>query len=729
MSKKIKTSDMYYERWNSMIEFVNTVRHRDLSPNWIGKNCGVVMDGAHRSCHGDLLTGTDDIVRPMKFYARPDGCKYSYEETIDYCINGTDMFNDMIGHNKYKIPFSMAVAPRKQKNNNIAGQQVNVPRYLNNTPANMLMSREQDKPKQAINIVFDTDCNWTTPVINRVQCGVNILKAVQALTIAGYDVQLDVMPFCSYSKTTSKLYMTTIRLKDYGENVNMNRLAYPIAAVASQFHLGVDWMQRIPDSPYMLAAGWPVYPNEKRYDEIKDYFKNKHDAFFIGLHEMNLLEADKDTDKSVDNLIQYLTGNEVERKGGYKTGYAVKQAGGSHIRAYNDEFMDFNENIDDAITETPEFDNPDANNTKWSDDFKEADGIMNENHENIIETNGTSESNRDYNSAQTNNDITEAVNDIGLNADRNDSNQNESEKNNTADSIDGTESDNTVSADDKQDSMDASHSYVDDESSHELTDRQNNNVQDTDNIMDNDMNPSNSESNSQQDDSNESTVNNTEHDDEQSGSDNETDENMNTGSIKQDSDNETDESSNAQSDSNSESSNHADEQSGKQIDSNSDNSTASQDTDSTEQHSGNSQNKGSKNEPQSDNGEQNQNDDSNTSSDSEQQCQDSQSDNQDESASEQNQNDSDSQSNEPGQQSNKQDDSNKSNDNTDNSQEQDDPESNDDINEPEQDMNDEITLDDVLNGNADGAPLKYDYESFIEWLKRVYDWLQKANRK
>lgn len=712
MSKKIKTSDMYYERWNSMIEFVNTVRHRDISPNWIGKNCGVVMDRAHRSCHGDLLTGTDDIVRPMKFYARPDGCKYSYEETIDYCINGTDMFNDMIGRNKYKIPFSMVVAPRKQKNNNIAGQQVNVPRYLNNTPANMLMSREQDKPKQAINIVFDTDCNWTTPVINRVQCGVNILKAVQALTIAGYDVQLDVMPFCSYSKTTSKLYMTTIRLKDYGENVNMNRLAYPIAAVASQFHLGVDWMQRIPDSPYMLAAGWPVYPNEKRYDEIKDYFKNKHDAFFIGLHEMNLLEADKDTDKSVDNLIQYLTGNEVERKGGYKTGYAVKQAGGPHIRAYNDEFMDFNENIDDAITETPEFDNPDANNTKWSDDFKEADGIMNENHENITETNGTSESNRNYNNAQTNNDITEAVNDIGLNADRNDSNQNESEKNNTADSIDGTESDNTVSADDKQDSMDASHSDTDDESSHELTDRQNNNVQDTDNIMDNDMNSSNSESNSQQDDSNESTVNNTEHDDEQSGSDNETDE-----------------SSNAQSDSNSESSNHADEQSGKQIDSNSDNSTASQDTDSTEQHSGNSQNRDSKNEPQSDNGEQNQNDDSNTSSDSERQWQDSQSDNQDESASEQNQNDSDSQSNEPGQQSDKQDDSNKSNDNTDNSQEQDDPESNDDINEPERDMNDEITLDDVLNGDADGAPLKYDYESFIEWLKRVYDWLQKANRK
>lgn len=712
MSKKIKTSDMYYERWNSMIEFVNTVRHRDISPNWIGKNCGVVMDRAHRSCHGDLLTGTDDIVRPMKFYARPDGCKYSYEETIDYCINGTDMFNDMIGRNKYKIPFSMAVAPRKQKNNNIAGQQVNVPRYLNNTPANMLMSREQDKPKQAINIVFDTDCNWTTPVINRVQCGVNILKAVQALTIAGYDVQLDVMPFCSYSKTTRKLYMTTIRLKDYGENVNMNRLAYPIAAVASQFHLGVDWMQRIPDSPYMLAAGWPVYPNEKRYDEIKDYFKNKHDAFFIGLHEMNLLEADKDTDKSVDNLIQYLTGKEVERKGGYKTGYAVKQAGGSHIRAYNDEFMDFNENIDDAITETPEFDNPDANNTKWSDDFKEADGIMNGNHENITETNGTSESNRNYNNAQTNNDITEAVNDIGLNADRNDSNQNESEKNNTADSIDSTESDNTVSADDKQDSMDASHSDTDDESSHELTDRQNNNVQDTDNIMDNDMNSSNSESNSQQDDSNESTVNNTEHDDEQSGSDNETDE-----------------SSNAQSDSNSESSNHADEQSGKQIDSNSDNSTASQDTDSTEQHSGNSQNRDSKNEPQSDNGEQNQNDDSNTSSDSERQWQDSQSDNQDESASEQNQNDSDSQSNEPGQQSDKQDDSNKSNDNTDNSQEQDDPESNDDINEPERDMNDEITLDDVLNGDADGAPLKYDYESFIEWLKRVYDWLQKANRK
>lgn len=712
MSKKIKTSDMYYERWNSMIEFVNTVRHRDISPNWIGKNCGVVMDRAHRSCHGDLLTGTDDIVRPMKFYARPDGCKYSYEETIDYCINGTDMFNDMIGRNKYKIPFSMVVAPRKQKNNNIAGQQVNVPRYLNNTPANMLMSREQDKPKQAINIVFDTDCNWTTPVINRVQCGVNILKAVQALTIAGYDVQLDVMPFCSYSKTTRKLYMTTIRLKDYGENVNMNRLAYPIAAVASQFHLGVDWMQRIPDSPYMLAAGWPVYPNEKRYDEIKDYFKNKHDAFFIGLHEMNLLEADKDTDKSVDNLIQYLTGKEVERKGGYKTGYSVKQAGGPHIRAYNDEFMDFNENIDDAITETPEFDNPDANNTKWSDDFKEADGIMNGNHENITETNGTSESNRNYNNAQTNNNIPEAVNDIGLNDDRNDSNQNESEKNNTADSIDGTESDNTVSADDKQDSMDASHSDTDDESSHELTDRQNNNVQDTDNIMDNDMNSSNSESNSQQDDSNESTVNNTEHDDEQSGSDNETDE-----------------SSNAQSDSNSESSNHADEQSGKQIDSNSDNSTASQDTDSTEQHSGNSQNRDSKNEPQSDNGEQNQNDDSNTSSDSERQWQDSQSDNQDESASEQNQNDSDSQSNEPGQQSDKQDDSNKSNDNTDNSQEQDDPESNDDINEPERDMNDEITLDDVLNGDADGAPLKYDYESFIEWLKRVYDWLQKANRK
>lgn len=714
MSKKIKTSGMYYERWNSMIEFVNTVRHRDLSPNWIGKNCGVVMDGAHRSCHGDLLTGTDDIVRPMKFYARPDGCKYSYEETIDYCINGTDMFNDMIGRNKYKIPFSMAVAPRKQKNNNIAGQQVNVPRYLNNTPANMLMSRKQDKPKQAINIVFDTDCNWTTPVINRVQCGVNILKAVQALTIAGYDVQLDVMPFCSYSKTTRKLYMTTIRLKDYGENVNMNRLAYPIAAVASQFHLGVDWIQRIPDSPYMLAAGWPVYPNEKRYDEIKDYFKNKHDAFFIGLHEMNLLEADKDTDKSVDNLIQYLTGKEVERKGGYKTGYAVKQAGGSHIRAYNDEFMDFNENIDDAITETPEFDNPDANNTKWSDDFKEADGIMNENHENITETNGTSESNRNYNNAQTNNDIPEAVNDIGLNDDRNDSNKNESEKkNNTADSIDSTESDNTASADDKQDSMDASHSDTDDESSHELTDRQNNNVQDTDNIMDDGMNSSGSESNSQQDDSNESTVNNTEHDDEQSGSDNETDENMNTGSIKQDSDNETDESSNAQSDSNSESSNHADKQSGKQIDSHSDNSTASQDTDSTEQHSGNSQNKGSKNEPQSDNGEQNQNDDSNASSDSEQQGQDSQYDDQNESASEQNQNDSDSQSN----------------DNTDNSQEQDEPESNDDIDEPEQDMNDEITLDDVLNGDADGAPLKYDYESFIEWLKRVYDWLQKANRK
>lgn len=712
MSKKIKTSDMYYERWNSMIEFVNTVRHRDISPNWIGKNCGVVMDRAHRSCHGDLLTGTDDIVRPMKFYARPDGCKYSYEETIDYCINGTDMFNDMIGHNKYKIPFSMAVAPRKQKNNNIAGQQVNVPRYLNNTPANMLMSREQDKPKQAINIVFDTDCNWTTPVINRVQCGVNILKAVQALTIAGYDVQLDVMPFCSYSKTTSKLYMTTIRLKDYGENVNMNRLAYPIAAVASQFHLGVDWMQRIPDSPYMLAAGWPVYPNEKRYDEIKDYFKNKHDAFFIGLHEMNLLEADKDTDKSVDNLIQYLTGKEIERKGGYKTGYAVKQAGGPHIRAHNDEFMDFNENIDDVITETTEFDNPDANNTKWADDFKEADGIMNENHENITETNGTSESNRNYNNAQTNNNIPEAVNDIGLNDDRNDSNQNESEKNNTADSIDGIESDNTASADDKQDSMNASHSDADDESSHELTDRQNNNVQDTDNIMDNDMNSSNSESNSQQDDSNESTVNNTEHDDEQSGSDNETDE-----------------SSNAQSDSNSESSNHADEQSGKQIDSNSDNSTASQDTDSTEQHSGNSQNRDSKNEPQSDNGEQNQNDDSNTSSDSEQQVHDSQSDNQDESASEQNQNDSDSQSNEPGQQSDKQDDSNKSNDNTDNSQEHDGPESNDDIDEPERDMNDEITLDDVLNGDADGAPLKYDYESFIEWLKRVYDWLQKANRK
>lgn len=705
MSKKIKTSGMYYERWNSMIEFVNIVRHRDLSPNWIGKNCGVVMDGAHRSCHGDLLTGTDDIVRPMKFYARPDGCKYSYEETIDYCINGTDMFNDMIGRNKYKIPFSMAVAPRKQKNNNIAGQQVNVPRYLNNTPANMLMSRKQNKPKQAINIVFDTDCNWTTPVINRVQCGVNVLKAVQALTIAGYDVQLDVMPFCSYSKTTRKLYMTTIRLKDYGENVNMNRLAYPIAAVASQFHLGVDWIQRIPDSPYMLAAGWPVYPNEKRYDEIKDYFKNKHDAFFIGLHEMNLLEADKDTDKSVDNLIQYLTGKEVERKGGYKTGYAVKQAGGSHIRAYNDEFMDFNENIDDAITETPEFDNPDANNTKWSDDFKEADGIMNENHENITETNGTSESNRNYNNAQTNNDIPEAVNDIGLNDDRNDSNQNESEKNNTADSIDSTESDNTASADDKQDSMDASHSDTDDESSHELTDRQNNNVQDTDNIMDDGMNSSGSESNSQQDDSNESTVNNTEHDDdEQSGSDNETDENMNTGSIKQDSDNETDESSNAQSDSNSESSNHADKQSGKQIDSHSDNSTASQDTDSTEQHSGNSQNKGSKNEPQSDNGEQNQNDDSNASSDSEQQGQDSQYDDQNESAGEQNQNDSDSQSN----------------DNTDNSQEQD---------EPEQDMNDEITLDDVLNGDADGAPLKYDYESFIEWLKRVYDWLQKANRK
>jgi hypothetical protein len=132
---------------------------------------------------------------------------------------------------------------RPRPKNDVMGYIPHIPNYLNNIPLSMI-NRERVAPKtKTIHLIYSFCAAAKTKTADLIKGGINFISLVNSLEKQGYRVKIDIVFATTENNTTACM---TVNLKEYGQQVNLLKLAFPLVHVSMLRRFSFRWLETAP---------------------------------------------------------------------------------------------------------------------------------------------------------------------------------------------------------------------------------------------------------------------------------------------------------------------------------------------------------------------------------------------------------------------------------------------------------------------------------------------------
>lgn len=166
-----------------------------------------------------------------------------------------------------------------------------VPNAINNIPLTMINKERTRKKAKTIHLTYSFCALGGVSTDEIINGGINFISLVNSLEKQGFRVKIDTI-FISISNGTASIY--TVTLKDYGQALNLLKLAFPLVHPAMLRRISFKWLETTPElkekgyrGGYGTTLGFTVSNNlEKEIKWLKEHglFKNEN-SYYVNVYE------------------------------------------------------------------------------------------------------------------------------------------------------------------------------------------------------------------------------------------------------------------------------------------------------------------------------------------------------------------------------------------------------------------------------------------------------------
>lgn len=147
------------------------------------------------------------------------------------------------------------IAKRKR---DIVGSMPNVAAFLSNNPRNMIRKTRVKAETKIINLVYLNQIHCTVRKEAMIEAGTNMLYCLRELERAGYRVNLYVGQFTWVTSSCSKPWGYVVNVKNSGQYINIEKLAYIMANPSAYRRHGFRMMEVEKDVVFSSYYGFKM---------------------------------------------------------------------------------------------------------------------------------------------------------------------------------------------------------------------------------------------------------------------------------------------------------------------------------------------------------------------------------------------------------------------------------------------------------------------------------------
>ncbi len=268
--KAFATRRIIAEQYDSIGELIDMLKVRDYSKYYVNAVNKHKVSNKFHYCDDVLARvgiGTDNV---------------DCDESLDFALNGTDMFDDLIRNNdasSFEIESDDMELDVKRPMNSIVGSSPNVGRFIAGQPNCMRRRVHRDySVRRNVRIIYTLDAPYFITTEQRVNCGVMMLKALQTLQANGYSVEFHIGYACGNEKQ-HLTYFLEIPMKEYDTALNIRKMIYPVVSPACLFHIGRNWQEKMPVGIYLYRYGISAWNDPDQRSVMKRYFERENQVW------------------------------------------------------------------------------------------------------------------------------------------------------------------------------------------------------------------------------------------------------------------------------------------------------------------------------------------------------------------------------------------------------------------------------------------------------------------
>ena len=186
--------------------------------------------------NGENFTGTKNFEEAVDLF------QYGYTDVLDKIKSG--IASNVKCH---------SVEQRRYVKNGVAGYAPNVPNAIQGLPNSMIYTEKQLQKVKVITIYYSMCENCSCPKEEMIKSGITMLSAVNILEKSGIRTKLEVVFFCAAHDGNTEGTFATVRVKDFREYMDIQKLCFPIVHPSMFRRFGFKWLET---TPYLHESGW-----------------------------------------------------------------------------------------------------------------------------------------------------------------------------------------------------------------------------------------------------------------------------------------------------------------------------------------------------------------------------------------------------------------------------------------------------------------------------------------
>lgn len=214
------------EHFNSISQMLNVICSR---PN------NKPMSSACSSREGTKdFTGTKSWEEAMNLY------QYGYIDILEKVKKGTAA-----------VTGKQAPVNRNKIVNDVIGYAPHVPNAILGLPNSMIGMKKVPQKVKTVSIIYKSTANCDEKASTFVKAGIALLSAINMLELSGIRVSLKLCFECA--KEGSEYTFATVKIKDYREHLDIQKLCFPVAHPSMFRRFGFKWLETCEG---MEQSGW-----------------------------------------------------------------------------------------------------------------------------------------------------------------------------------------------------------------------------------------------------------------------------------------------------------------------------------------------------------------------------------------------------------------------------------------------------------------------------------------
>ena len=209
----------------------------------------------------------------------------TFEDAVELFQHGYIEVLEEIKKGTVAVVGNRATVQRNKIVNDVIGYAPHVPNAILGLPNSMIGMKKVPRKVKTISIVYKSTANCCEVTETFTKAGIALLSAINMLELSGIRVSLKLCFECA--KAGNEFAFATVKLKDYKEHLDIQKLCFPIAHVSMFRRFGFKWLETcegMEDTSWRRGYGRSLHKKSELPKEMK--VQIKENEYFISLQEI-----------------------------------------------------------------------------------------------------------------------------------------------------------------------------------------------------------------------------------------------------------------------------------------------------------------------------------------------------------------------------------------------------------------------------------------------------------